>query len=47
MKNEMVAQEEYEERKNTLGFGASHFLIPVVARLQACDRSTTIYMALM
>lgn len=28
MKNEMVAQEEYEERKNTLGFGASHFLIP-------------------
>lgn len=47
MKNEMVAQKEYEERKNTPGFGASHFLIPVVASLVSCDRSTTIFMALM
>lgn len=33
MKNEMEAQEEHDERKNTPGFGASHFLILVVASL--------------
>lgn len=48
MKNEMEAQEEYEERKNTIGFGASHFLIPVVASLVTdLPPYIYVYMALM